>query len=132
MQHEREYIPTIFPTGERATILNFVEPIMHNVGCVGSVKASEALLRAIGSFSVTFSIISILTGLNTMYGNGLRYGGPMTMIYGFPVVGLLSLAVGLSMAEICSAYPTSGGLYFWNAKLCGNQWGPLASWLTGW
>ncbi|XP_010241137.1 PREDICTED: amino-acid permease BAT1 homolog isoform X3 [Nelumbo nucifera] len=36
------------------------------------------------------------------------------------------------MAEICSSYPTSGGLYYWSAKLCGNEWGPLAAWLTGW
>ncbi|XP_052186011.1 amino-acid permease BAT1 homolog isoform X2 [Diospyros lotus] len=54
------------------------------------------------------------------------------MIWGWPIVGVMTLIVGLSMAEICSAYPTSGGLYFWSAKLCGNHWGPLASWLTGW
>lgn len=36
-------------------------------------------------------------------------------------VGLLTLIVGLSMAEICSAYPTSGGLHFWSAKKCGTQ-----------
>ncbi|XAR52460.1 hypothetical protein NMG60_11020554 [Bertholletia excelsa] len=54
------------------------------------------------------------------------------MIWGWPIVGFLSLIVGLSMAEICSAYPTSGGLYFWSAELCGNEWGPLASWFTGW
>ncbi|OWM68030.1 hypothetical protein CDL15_Pgr017598 [Punica granatum] len=89
-------------------------------------------LMAIANFSVSFSVVSVLTGLNTMYGDGLRYGGPLTMIYGFPIVGLLTLIVGLSMAEICSAYPTSGGLYFWSAKLCGKRWGPLASWLTGW
>ncbi|XP_050132756.1 amino-acid permease BAT1 homolog isoform X4 [Malus sylvestris] len=63
---------------------------------------------------------------------GLRYGGPVTMVYGWPVVGFLTLLVGLSMAEICSAFPTSGGLYFWSAKLAGKRWGPFASWLTGW
>ncbi|KAJ4709860.1 amino-acid permease BAT1-like [Melia azedarach] len=89
-------------------------------------------LSAIANFSVTFSIVSVLTGLTTMYNNGLTYGGPMTMIWGWPIIGLLTLIVGLSMAEICSAYPTSGGLYFWSAKLCGNDWGPLASWFTGW
>ncbi|KAK3189382.1 hypothetical protein Dsin_028943 [Dipteronia sinensis] len=89
-------------------------------------------LSAIANFSVTFSIISILTGLTTMYNTGLTYGGPLTMIWGWPVVGLLTMIVGLSMAEICSAYPTSGGLYFWSAKLCSNSWGPLASWFTGW
>lgn len=90
------------------------------------------MYRAIANFSVTFSIVSVLTGLSTTLGIGLTYGGPITMVYGWPVVGMLTLLVGLSMAEICSAYPTSGGLYFWSAKLCGNRWGPLASWLTGW
>ncbi|KAK7854300.1 amino-acid permease bat1 [Quercus suber] len=54
------------------------------------------------------------------------------MVYGWPIVGVLTLIVGLSMAEICSAFPTSGGLYFWSAKLCGSDWGPFASWITGW
>jgi amino acid transporter len=36
------------------------------------------------------------------------------------------------MAEICSAYPTSGGLYYWSAKLAGKNWAPFASWITGW
>lgn len=36
------------------------------------------------------------------------------------------------MAEICSAYPTSGGLYYWSAKLAGKKWASLASWVTGW
>ncbi|XP_035540696.1 amino-acid permease BAT1 homolog isoform X2 [Juglans regia] len=89
-------------------------------------------LSAIANFSVTFSIISVLTGLTTTYGTGLTYGGTVTMVYGWPIVGMLTMVVGASMAEICSAFPTSGGLYFWSAKLCGNDWGPFASWLTGW
>ncbi|KAK8359959.1 hypothetical protein V6Z11_A04G131600 [Gossypium hirsutum] len=36
------------------------------------------------------------------------------------------------MAEICSSYPTSGGLYYWSARLAGRNWAPFASWLTGW
>lgn len=90
------------------------------------------MCRAIANFSVTFSIISVLTGLSTTYSTGLTYGGTVTMVYGWPIVGMLTMVVGASMAEICSAFPTSGGLYFWSAKLCGNEWGPFASWLTGW
>ncbi|KAL9665290.1 hypothetical protein QQ045_020705 [Rhodiola kirilowii] len=89
-------------------------------------------LSLIANFSVTFTIVSVITGLTTLYNTGLTYGGPVTMVWGWPIVGLLTMVVGSSMAEICSAYPTSGGLYFWSAKLCGNRWGPLASWLTGW
>ncbi|KAG8828990.1 hypothetical protein FRC18_009657 [Serendipita sp. 400] len=36
------------------------------------------------------------------------------------------------MAEICSAHPTSGGPYFWSAKLSTAKRAPLASWITGW
>ncbi|KAM3693418.1 hypothetical protein ACJW31_08G165300 [Castanea mollissima] len=36
------------------------------------------------------------------------------------------------MSEICSSYPTSGGLYYWSAKLAGPGWAPFASWITGW
>ncbi|XP_072950736.1 amino-acid permease BAT1 homolog isoform X2 [Typha angustifolia] len=89
-------------------------------------------LSAISNFAVTFSIISVLTGITTLFGTGLEFGGPVTMIYGWPIAGAFTIVVGLSMAEICSAYPTSGGLYFWSAKLCGEQWGPFASWITGW
>ncbi|GMH15196.1 hypothetical protein Nepgr_017037 [Nepenthes gracilis] len=89
-------------------------------------------LSAVSNFAVTFSIVSILTGITTCYSTGLRFGGPVTMVYGWPIVGLLTLFVGLSMSEICSAYPTSAGLYFWSARLCSNEWGPFASWLTGW
>ncbi|XP_011070750.1 amino-acid permease BAT1 homolog isoform X2 [Sesamum indicum] len=89
-------------------------------------------LSAIANFSVTFSIISILTGITTLYSQGLTFGGPVTMVYGWPIVGLMTFFVGLSLSEICSAYPTSGGLYYWSAKLCGNEWGPFASWITGW
>ncbi|GAV75740.1 AA_permease_2 domain-containing protein, partial [Cephalotus follicularis] len=89
-------------------------------------------LSALANFSVSLTVVSVLTGLNTLYDSGLTYGGPLTMIWGWPIVGALTFTVGSSMAEICSAYPTSGGLYFWSAKLCGNEWGPFASWFTGW
>uniref|UniRef100_A0A1D1YDT1 Putative amino-acid permease C15C4.04c n=1 Tax=Anthurium amnicola TaxID=1678845 RepID=A0A1D1YDT1_9ARAE len=89
-------------------------------------------LSAISNFAVTFSIISVLTGLTTTFDTGLTFGGPVTMIYGWLIAGTFTMIVGLSMAEICSSYPTSGGLYYWSAKLCGNEWGPFASFMTGW
>ena len=54
------------------------------------------------------------------------------MTYGWIISGVFTMIVALSMAEICSAYPTSGGLYFWSYRLAGKEWGPFASWITGW
>uniref|UniRef100_A0A0E0C4H5 Amino acid permease n=1 Tax=Oryza meridionalis TaxID=40149 RepID=A0A0E0C4H5_9ORYZ len=90
-------------------------------------------LSLLSNFAVSFSIVSVLTGITTLFGTGLQFGGPATMVYGWPIAGAMTLVVGLAMAEICSAYPTSGGLYFWSARLCSHRrWGPFASWLTGW
>jgi amino acid transporter len=35
------------------------------------------------------------------------------------------------MAEVCSSFPTAGGLYYWAAKLARKN-GPAWSWFTGW
>lgn len=88
--------------------------------------------RVISNFAFSFSIISVLTGITTLYNTGLRYGGPVVMVYGWFIAGAFTMFVGLSMAEICSSYPTSGGLYYWSAKLAGRKWAPFASWITGW
>jgi amino acid transporter len=53
------------------------------------------------------------------------------MNIGWPLVGAFVLLVALAMAEVCSSYPTAGGLYYWSAKLGGNN-GPGWSWFTGW
>ena len=50
------------------------------------------------------------------------------MSWGWLLVGLMSTLVALSMAEIASAYPTAGGLYYWASKLGSPGWG----WFTGW
>ncbi|KAM7484601.1 hypothetical protein LguiA_000610 [Lonicera macranthoides] len=89
-------------------------------------------LSVVSNFAMTFSIISVLTGVTTLYNTGLNYGGPVVMVYGWFIVSFFTMFVGFSMAEICSSYPTSGGLYYWSAKLAGPSWAPFASWITGW
>ena len=88
--------------------------------------------RVISNFAFSFSIISVLTGVTTLYNTGLNYGGPVSLVYGWFVASGFTMLVALSMAEICSSYPTSGGLYYWSAKLAGPRWAPFASWITGW
>jgi amino acid transporter len=84
------------------------------------------------NFAISFTIISILSGCLTLYSFGLQHGGPPTMLWGWLLVGTLVLFAGLSMAEICSAFPTAGGLYYWAAKLAPGNSAPIWSWFTGW
>lgn len=96
-----------------------------------SLGYAQELFRTMGGFSnfaISFSIISILTGAVTLYGYGLRMGGPAEMAFGWPIVTLLTLAVVSSMAELASSLPTSGAMYHWSCKLGGKGWG----WFTAW
>lgn len=54
------------------------------------------------------------------------------MIWGWFITGTFTMMVAMSLAEICSAYPTTGGLYFWTSRLAPGPYMPLACWLTGW
>lgn len=80
------------------------------------------------NFAISFSIISILTGVPLLYGHGLRAGGPYVMTVGWPLVTIFSLLIAASMAEIASAIPTAGAMYHWSTFLGGRGYG----WLTGW
>lgn len=81
-----------------------------------------------GNFAISFSVISILSGCMTLYGFGLNTGGPAVMMWGWVGVGLFVLCVGMALAEVTSAYPTSGALYYMADRLGGRKWG----WYTGW
>ncbi|MEI2775627.1 MAG: amino acid permease [Tetrasphaera sp.] len=80
------------------------------------------------NFAISFSIISILAGCFTNFGAGFNNGGPISVSWSWPILGALILVVGFTMSELVSAYPTSGGIYWWAAKLGG----PAAGFFTGW
>jgi amino acid permease (GABA permease) len=101
---------------------------LHQLGYAQELKRT---MSQFSNFAVSFTIISILSGCLTLYGFGMATGGPAAMIWGWPLVGIFVVLVGLGMAEVCSSYPTAGGLYYWAAKLAPRN-GPAWSWFTGW
>ena len=80
------------------------------------------------NFAISFSIISILAGCFTNFGAGFNNGGPISISWSWPILGVLILIIGFTMSELVSAYPTSGGIYWWASKLGG----PAAGFFTGW
>jgi len=80
------------------------------------------------NFAISFSIICILAGCFTTYGQALKNGGPIAISIAWPLICVLILAVAVSMSELASAFPTAGGIYYWASRLGGPGWG----WFTGW
>jgi amino acid permease (GABA permease) len=104
------------------------EKRLHQLGYAQELKRT---MSGFSNFAVSFTIISILSGCLTLYGFGMNTGGPVMIVWGWPIVGVMTLFVGLAMAEVCSSFPTAGGLYYWSAKLAPSN-GPAWSWFTGW
>jgi amino acid transporter len=101
------------------------EKILHKLGY------AQELFRAMGgfrNFAISFTIISILAGCLTSYFVAFERGGPVAVTWGWLLVGIMATIVALAMAEIASAYPTAGGLYYWASKMGSPGWG----WATGW
>ena len=101
------------------------EKTLHRLG-----YAQELLRRMSGfsNYALSLSIICILAGGVTSFGQGLCSVGGASIGLGWPVVTLFALAVAATMGQVASAFPTAGGLYHWAAILGGRGWG----WATAW
>jgi len=107
------------------------ETIRKDVADLHRLGYAQELFRSMGGFSnfaISFSIISILTGAVILYDYGLAWAGTAAVMIGWPLVTVFVLAIAASMAEIASAYPTAGGLYYWASKMKSKNWG----WWTAW
>ncbi len=117
----------------KRTKLTRDEQIQQDARDLERLGYAQQLFREMGGFSnfaISFSIISILTGAVLLFGYGLKFAGPIINTVGWPIVSIFTLCVAASMAELASAYPTAGGLYYWSLRLGGRGWGWVTAWLN--
>ncbi|KAK2759455.1 hypothetical protein FQN54_002933 [Arachnomyces sp. PD_36] len=84
------------------------------------------------TFCVSFAVLGLLPSFASTLYYGMGYAGRAGMAWGWIVAMIFIQCVALGMAELCSAMPTSGGLYYAAAVLAPPGYGPLAAWITGW
>jgi amino acid transporter len=107
------------------------ELIAQDMKRLHTLGYAQELFRAMGGFSnfaISFTIISVLSGCVTLFYLVPTTSGFAAASIGWPLVTVFVVIVALGMAELASAYPTAGGLYYWASKLGGPGWG----WFTGW
>lgn len=92
----------------------------------------DKTMSTVSNFAIAFGCCSILSGLTPLWGDAMLAAGSIAVIWGWILVSIFTFGVGLSLAEICSAYPITGGLYIWVSKLAPPKWVPIMCWLTGW
>ncbi|KAI7901031.1 amino acid permease-domain-containing protein [Cokeromyces recurvatus] len=111
------------------------EEIMMNdellLAKLGYKQSLNRQLSTFSNFAISFGCCSVLSGLLPLWGTTILTGGTSASIWGYLIVALLTLTIGSSLAEICSAFPTTGGLYFWTAQLSNSDWVPFMCWIVG-
>jgi amino acid transporter len=91
----------------------------------------QELKRTLGYFSafaLSFSVISVTTGIFANYGSGLQTGGP-AFIWTWLLVGAGQLLVALVFAQLAKKIPLAGYAYQWTRVLAGEKLGWWAGWI---
>ncbi|KAK7533602.1 polyamine transporter TPO5 [Phyllosticta citricarpa] len=102
---------------------------LEQMGYKAELPRNLSMLSILG---MSFAIMAVPFGLSTMMYIGLADGQSVTILWGWVIVSLISLAIAGSLAEICAVYPTAGGVYYWAAMLAPKEWAPISSWVVGW
>ncbi|KAI9098892.1 amino acid/polyamine transporter I [Phlyctochytrium arcticum] len=99
---------------------------------LGYQQTLKRQFSAFQNFGFVLSNASVIIGVIPLYTFAMTMGGPLALTFGWLIVLSFVMCIGLCMAEICSTYPTAGGLYYQAAKLGGPKWGPIFSWFEAW
>src|ERR1700759_576458 len=113
------------PEGQDLSELSQDEQRLAELGYTQELNRSWS---GFSNFAISFSIISILAGCFTSFGLGWNNGGPAAIAWGWPVISVFILIIGLCMSELVSAFPTSGGIYWWASPLGGAEAGHYNGW----
>jgi len=81
-------------------------------------------------FGVAFSIMSLVPSIASVFTDTLTAGG-IGMTWAWLIASAFVMSVGLSMSELASSQPTSGGLYYWTYELAPKALKRPLSFLTG-
>lgn len=79
-----------------------------------------------------FSLMNVPFGVSTTLSVGLICGGCVTLIWGWLIFGFFTLLTAVSLGEITSKFPTSGGVYHFSYLLANKKYALPISWFAGW
>ncbi|EXJ81194.1 hypothetical protein A1O3_07484 [Capronia epimyces CBS 606.96] len=86
----------------------------------------------LSTFSFAVSISGLFATTTTTFIYPLEAGGSASAVWCWLISGAGCMCIACSVAELVSAYPTCGGLYYTVSRLAPKAWVPSISWVTGW
>lgn len=84
------------------------------------------------NFSAAFAALYFVGGIRVTFAIGVSAGGPLAYWTSYLITCLFTLVTAAVLAEICSALPAAGSIYFWAAECAGPKYGRLAGFIVAW
>jgi amino acid transporter len=109
--------PAIQPPGDPDDLARF-----------GYSQQLKRTIRGFSSFALSFSLISMTTGIFGDFRQGIRQAGP-SVIWSWVLVSIGQILVALILAELSVHYPLSGYGYQWSSRLVNRRFGFFTGWL---
>jgi amino acid transporter len=66
------------------------------------------------------------------FGIPLSLGGPAATVWAWFIGSIMASCISASVAELVSAYPTAGGMYFVTKNVVPPEHAAIWSWIIGW
>lgn len=111
--------------------ISISDPITGN-GNLGYAQELHRGFDGLMAFSFCFTSVAVVSSIAGLYVQGLSQGGPAMLIWSWIIGAALTVCACMSLAEICSSYPSSGSVYHWAGLLASPTYGPFAAFVTGW
>ncbi|KAJ5217988.1 uncharacterized protein N7498_000087 [Penicillium cinerascens] len=133
-RHDRRQVEIVGPHGEHKKV-NIAEMSQADSELASKFGYKPVFKREFGylaTFSFAVSISGLFSTIMTTLSYPLEAGGSSAVVWCWLISGAGCMCIACSVAELVSAYPTSGGLYFTISRLAPHGWVPSISWFTGW
>ncbi|KAL6712923.1 polyamine transporter tpo5 [Lecanora helva] len=99
---------------------------------MGYIQVYKREFSWLSTVSFAVSVSGLYASVSTTFIYPFEAGGASSAVWCWLVSGFGCYCIALSVAELVSSYPTSGGLYFTCKYLAPENWVPEISWLCGW
>lgn len=88
--------------------------------------------RSFSTISFAFAIMGLVSSIATTFSSPFLLGGPASAVWAWFMGSCFNMTLGTAIAELVSAYPSSGGLYSASGMVVPKKYRAIVAWCTGW
>ncbi|KAF8472577.1 choline transporter [Kalaharituber pfeilii] len=111
-----------------ASSLGYDNAKLAEMGYVPELKRNFSTWALLG---IGFALTNSWFGISASLVTSISSGGPIVTVYGIIWVAFVNGCVGVTLSELASAMPNSGGQYYWAQELAPKEWANFLAYLTG-